>query len=265
MKSKGMFYTLGLTLFVLVLLSLAILFFQHASQVESRQIELGFTQKVYDVDQSVKSVLVDAFQSTTTFSVAAATNSVTISQNLLQSYATFQNLVQDIKNISENSFNLDLQSADFFSNRRLVINNNNNSIIYSNNNSGEVLISANPTIAGYAVTILPSAAITSCQPNLVTGGALNFSLWAVFQASNCMLSEASVTSGTVDLWINSKLISFVISESGQLSINTSASEESSLTIFFDELQQKPKVFLPIPVVINEPSFTFTKTSYPVVD
>ncbi|HLC71329.1 MAG TPA: hypothetical protein VJI32_04935, partial [Candidatus Nanoarchaeia archaeon] len=113
LKKKGILYTLSLTLLSLTLLSLAAVFMFQSRSVELRYIDLSFAQKVSDLDQSMKSILSEAFLKKTNLNFSVDGNSMNIKETMPRDLAGMDTLMQTIKDQGERDFpilTLDLAS-----------------------------------------------------------------------------------------------------------------------------------------------------------
>jgi len=258
MRKKGMLYTLGLSLFIFVVLLLAVLFFRHAGSVESRNIELSFFQKNYDLDNSIQNVFTWAFVSKSGIVFSSDYSSLTIEENLPDDFTELDNLISELESKVENDFSaVNISLETFLDGHGLVLMPLN--ITYKHTSSG-IFIESNPNITGYNVTLIFTENITSCTPDIEGGGTVEIDFLGQSLGDDCVVSQDNVEEGEIDLIVGGEEVTIELGEDGEFTIESNASVSSMMTISFNELDQRTYFQLPIILELTDPVFSFYKRS-----
>ncbi|MBU0456952.1 MAG: hypothetical protein ABH824_02615 [Nanoarchaeota archaeon] len=259
MGKKGMFYTLGLSLFALILLLLAVLFFRHAQSVESRNVELSFAQKYYDLDVSIQNIFTEAFLSKSTIDLTSNSNSLTIEESFPFDFTELDNLVNDLKSKVENDFSaIDISQNDFSSYHSLTLMPLN--ITYRHSGNNRIIIPANSDITAYNITLTFTENITSCTPNIVGGGTVDLYFYAQSPGNDCQVSQSNVDEGDIGLTVGGEEVSIHLESDGEFIIESNATAQSIVTVNFYQTNQRTYFQLPITLEIDDPVLSFYKRS-----
>jgi hypothetical protein len=120
MNKKGFLYTLGLTLFLLAVLSLGILFLRQASLEKQRNIESGFSLKSWDSYTSVNKAVADAFIATGVF-LNSTNSTATFAEPLPHDYVAFDAFMElFIDRIEGNFSNINISLKKFYEDRHTI-------------------------------------------------------------------------------------------------------------------------------------------------
>jgi hypothetical protein len=256
MNKKGFFYTIGLAMFVLVLLSLSVLILRHANAAESRHIELSFAQRVYDTDISVQNIFADTFTSKTGMIFNSTLNTITIKEDLPQDFSTLNSLTSKFKtNVEKDFTNLVVDLGSYLTTHELIFAPSN--ITYTHLDSGIVNIPANSNITGYDIILTFSGNITTCDTTSTPSGSIDVNFVA-FPSAGCNLNVLNVQDADIDLIVSGENVNLDISDNGVLTISTNATVESLITININTLQENGNFEMPIHIEINDSASKFYK-------
>lgn len=116
MNKKGIFFTLGLFSFVLIVFTLSILIFTYGETSKERLGELGILDKVYNLDSSVQNGVRKIFYGSSGISITNDESIITIEENLPYiSYITFNSNLDSFKLFvegKENHINLNISEVE---------------------------------------------------------------------------------------------------------------------------------------------------------
>jgi len=98
---KAVFFTLGLTMFAFIVLSLSFLFAENASRYDERFIELVSINRVYDLDASLQTSFSKIFSTKSGMSYTASTTEAIFQHKLPLDYATLNNEYQKFRNFAQ--------------------------------------------------------------------------------------------------------------------------------------------------------------------
>lgn len=253
---KGIFYTLALSFLALALLSLAILFFQHAASAESRHAELSFSQKLYDLDTSVQQVFAEAFKRKTDIILRSTLHSLTLEENIPQSFSELNSLVLTLKNEVENESNVNVTVATF-TNHPLIF--KPSDIIIEHPNATTIHVLPSQNITGYNISLIFTEDMTSCVWN-IAGGTRSIAFTAQSDASNCAFSQSGVGEATITMVVDGKTVLVDIDGDGELLLESNSPVKSNVTINVNELSQGGHFEAYIGIEIVEAALGFSKKS-----
>lgn len=250
---------MGLSLFVLILLSLSVLFFRHASSVESRHIELSFAQKIYDSESSIKGVLAEAIEKESNISAAEKGSSLIFSEHLPSSFSRQDELLSMLKQEIERDFYFVSIGLDEYLNSHAVIAQPLN-LAYEHNGSSAIHIPANSNITGYNINLTVNRNITSCTHTTESGGSVDFYLTVRSPSSNCIVSEDNALTSTANVTFEGGEANFRLAYGGELDIVTSVEAESAVAVNFTGINGNIYFEAPIKININDSQAGFSKKS-----
>ncbi|MDP3919009.1 MAG: hypothetical protein Q8Q35_03865 [Nanoarchaeota archaeon] len=256
--NKGIFYSLSLTFLALSLLTLSIIFVTHSESVESRQIELSFSHKIYDLESSVQKVFSDALINK---GITFDSNNYyyTFGETIPRDLTNLENEFSDLKSNIESDFNIiNITLSNFESNPRIT---SSQGIIYSLENNQIIYIEENDDITGYNITLVFTQNMTSCNPSLDESGTFNLRLSVQSIGENCLVTSSSLDDGEINLNFGSDTVSIDIDDDGDLIITTpNVTVQSTILAYFNTPSVYPSLSIPISLLIHDPSLNFTKTS-----
>ncbi|MBU0460439.1 MAG: hypothetical protein KKH52_03875 [Nanoarchaeota archaeon] len=253
MDKRGVFATLSLTLFVLVLLSLSILFFKQASSTESRHVELSFFQNTYDLDQSVQQVFSEAIIEQMGISFTLNGNSLTMEESFPQSYASLDSLLLDLESNIETDFpEVVVDLAPYTDNHLLTVRPFN---LTRKVDNGSLIINPLSNVESYNLELTIGGDV-SCLNSLSGNGSvdLNFNIPG---GSGCAINQDNAD-GEIIVTTDYGPIELEIEGDGELEFNVTTSLTSSLTINFTGEMENFKVETPIQIGITNPGFGYSK-------
>ena len=141
MNKRGIFFTLGLFTFVLIVFTLSVLIFTHQESSKERLGELGILDKVYNLDSSIQNGIRKIFYGSSGISITNDENIITIEENLPYIYYnTFNTKLDGFKSFvegKENYVNLNVSEVE----NTLPLEIFPYDIIYKHNNYGWDIIS----------------------------------------------------------------------------------------------------------------------------
>ncbi|MFH1396542.1 MAG: hypothetical protein ABIG93_04040 [archaeon] len=258
LNKKAMFYTISLSLFSLTILLLAALFLRHAESVESRNLELNYFQKNYDLETSVEKVFADAFTSTSGITLSSNNNSLTITRNLPNSLNGLDTLISQLESNIENDFSkINISTEEFLDNHSITLRPLNINTQYENN---KIIVNPNQNITKFNIILIFSQDIDSCNPTSVGGGSIEINFWGKFEDNDCTFSQSNLQEANIELTVGSENVLVVLNTTGELSLETDAQADSTIIINFNEIGQKTYFQMPITLQIDDTDFNFYKYS-----
>ena len=265
-SKKGFFITLSLSFFVLMILSLSILFLKQANLSESLNTNLIFLQKTDDLDSSIKSVFSEAYLNEAGINYYQNNNhSFTIVSNLSKSFTALDSLLAQLQTDLEADFPMIKIYFNNFLTTHGIISNVGEIPYYFNSTNG-VYISNRSIINYYNISLKLNSGLTSCTNNLLAGGAVSINVSIISNTNNCSYM-GGLSQGTVDL-IDSDLNGIQIRLNSLGALNISISKPSAganylitnITIDYDAVNQKNYFYLPMEVEVFDALFDFNKRS-----
>ena len=263
-SKKGIFLTLSLSFFVVLLLSLAVLFFRQANISESINTNLVFIQKMHDLDSSIKSVFAEAYLKETGLNYYQKNSrSFTLTTSLSKNFAPFNSLISKLESDIEGNFSkVEIHFNDFQATHGVILSPFGVSLNY--NGSKGIYTSNNSNIKGYNVSLKLDIGMLSCTNNLLSGGAANINVTVISATTNCSYLK-NMAAGTVDLLdSDSNPVQIKINSLGALniSVNNPSADYliANITFNFDETGQKGYLYLPMEVEVLDAAFDFNKRS-----
>jgi len=263
--SKGVLYTMTLSLLSVALLSIAVLFIQHSTAAESRHVELSFTQKIIDIDSSIQSSFAEAIRLRNTTHVVMTNKSMTIYERLPTNYNTLDNILEDLEtsidsdisivNVSTHIYN----STTIYNQTHAVILQPLN-ITYEHLSDSNVRIKQNSAVTGYNITFRTTGSISGCSQS-ITEGTISFEMVALGGGANCTVVNPSVSTASISFSVSGSPVNITIDATGQIDIQSSATIQSEITTYFGEMHDIPYAEVPILIQITDPSFYFVKEGY----
>lgn len=104
---KAVFFTLGLTMFAFVVLSLSFLFAENASRYDERFSELASINRVYDLDASLQSSLSKLFSQKSGMAYTASTTEAIFQHNLPLNFGSLNNNYKEfVQHANDKNINL---------------------------------------------------------------------------------------------------------------------------------------------------------------
>ncbi len=257
LKKRGVLYTLSLSLFALVLLALAILFFRHANSTESRHVELSFSQKIYGLDTSIQQIFAESFERESNITASFDGQSITIQEALPLDFTELDNVISTLKTDVENDFTIvNINTESFLSNHTLIFEPLN--ITYEHESINRIHILPNLNINGYDITLTFFENITSCITDIEDEGPIDINFTAQSPGDNCIISQENAEEAEITLVVGGENISVDIEEDGEFNLESNATVESSITINVAENNQQGHFELPISIEISDSALGFSK-------
>jgi len=228
---RGVLYTLSLTLFALIIIALAALFFDSSSSSESRLIELAFTQKIVDLDDSISKSMSKIVLNGMNMNLDYSNSSFTISHfDSFEDSGLDDSISSFVSNVESDFRIVNISWDDFESQKPIVF----DSINYIVKDSKTIEILENEKITGYEINLSFSSNITSCVDSISGGGDLSFIFNAVSIDGGCSFNQADVDDIDIDLVVGGVGISLDIESDGELDFSSNASINSTIKVLFDE-------------------------------
>jgi hypothetical protein len=254
---RAVMYTLSLTLIALILFSLSVVFFRHASFSEARNIESSFAQKIYNQQTSIENVFSKAIIQNNNFVYAANQNSFTVQEDFPPDLAGLNTLITTLKGKIENESNsLEINITEFLADESIIFQPLN--ITFKHSPSGNVRVVGNPNVTGYNITLSFAGEITTCTPSFIYGGSLTLNLVSTSSGIGCNTIENNVQSGSVNMVVDSLAFTITLDANGEMYFLGSAVANSTIITNFDPIGENGHFEFPIKVKINETSFDFFK-------
>ena len=255
MNKRGVFYTLTLSLFSLALLSLAFLSLEYAQANESRYAELGAAARVYDLHNSMSKVFTSAsIQENTTY-FTTTNNSIIIHETFPLDFSSLDELVASLKADIESDFPIANISTEGFSQHSLYFLPMN--ISHKHLDGKHLLISGNPNITGYNVSLTFSGILSCSQSS--TAGSLHVEFYAFGGGSNCSLNT-NVDEVDITMTINGAPAALSI-DSSALDLQSNVSVKTRIGIDVVGQPHPIDAQLPIAIVVRDPAVGFIKNAY----
>jgi len=256
MGKKGVFYTLTLSLFGLVLLSLAFLMFEHAQNSASRYAELGAAARVYDLHVSINSVFADVYLKENITFFTLTNKSIALQETFPVDFDSLDDSVASLKSDIEDDFSIVNISTDGFAQHTLYFLPMN--ISYEHLDMDHVFIQDSPNITGYNISLAFSG-ILSCADSS-TAGSTHVELYVLGGGSNCTYN-LNVNDLDVTVTIGGAKAGLSIGNGNGLEFQTNLSVDTSIAIDVVEQQQLIDAVMPVTIQVKEQSFGFMKNAY----
>lgn len=173
MKKKGIFFTLGLTLFAFVILALSLNYAKNSSSYDLKFLELSTAGRIYDLDQSLENSLASLFSDFSSMTYTASSSEAIFQYNLPYNFTRLNQSYQTFRQFANSQGNPNLVSP---LQNNLSISVQPMGILFWQNlsrNSSHISYTINPPTS-YSIDLnFFEANITSCTPSFSSG---NFSL-----------------------------------------------------------------------------------------
>ncbi|HIG93898.1 TPA: hypothetical protein HA242_06120 [Candidatus Woesearchaeota archaeon] len=259
LKKKGILYTLSLTLLSLTLLSLAAVFMFQSRSVELRYIDLSFAQKVSDLDQSMKSILSEAFLKKTNLNFSVDGNSMNIKETMPRDLAGMDTLMQTIKDQGERDFPiLTLDLASFQDRHGLILQPQN--INYVQQDSNDIIVDPNDNLLSYNINLSFTKNIISCEILDSDQGNLKVDVAITSPENSCGFSRDDVKFLIINIDLGGEKPFLSIIDKGGLHLWSTAAVNSSISIGMLPGVQEKHLEIPLTVIINDTMQGFYKES-----
>lgn len=257
-NKKGYLYTLSLSLFAIIFLTLILLFLRSSATLQSRSIELSFYQKNYDLDNSIQDIFVEAFTRESNINFSSDSSSLRLEEGLPNNFVGLNSLVSDLKAFVERDFNsIEVNLGIFLVNHNLILLPLNVTTLHNGNG---IFIESNPDIISYNITLAFSENITFCDSEIEEDGAIDFNFLGNSSDRDCIISQNNAEEVEIDLIVNGEAVTIELDEDGELIIESNATVHSTVEIGFNEISSNSYFQLPIMVEINDSGFNFYKKS-----
>lgn len=250
---KGVFYTLSLTLFSLLLFGIAVLFLMSSTYTDSRLVELSFSERIYEADTSIGGVFMEAFFQNSDTEINVSNGSVIIEDHLQQSFGKTDSVFTQLQSQVENDFPVQVNLNQYKKTHGLIFEPVN--ISYEHNGSSGLFIAPNNAITKYSVHLVVSQNISSCVADLVPGGEQDFFL-STSGSGTCSASGNGLQKATVTMNVGGTPL-VVYFEEGQ-GFSIAGSVEANTTVEIDYTGQISSVASPVILQFSEPSISFSK-------
>jgi len=243
-SKKGIFLTLALSFFVVLLLSLTVVFFRQANISEAINTNLVFIQKIHDLDSSIKSAFAEAYLKETGIYYYQKNNrSFTLISSLPKNFAGLNSLTSKLESNLESNFSkVQIHFNDFQSTHGVIL--SPLGISFNYNSTKGIYTLNNSNIDGYNVSLKLDRGMLSCTNNLLSGGTANINITVISSDSNPVQIKISST-GALNISVNNPSANY-------LGVN--------ITVNFDEIGQKGYLYLPMEVEVLDAAFDFNKRS-----
>ncbi len=220
MKKRGSFFTLGITFFALVVLSLAIIASSNLASYDTRFSEAVTLHRLYDLDSSTQEAVRIIFQQESGIDIALTQNSTSFSQSLPLNNRDFSVKLKSFGDFVENNEN--------FVKLNFTVTNESTPLIVKpwgimykqsySSNAVEVLNTLRATSYSFTVSFTQEN-LTSCSSSLVAGSVpLSFTATGT-NGTQCLYSQDIDPSGDSTIDVNSVELRI---NNGFINISTSA-------------------------------------------
>ena len=258
-RKQGVLYTLSLTLFGLLILALAVLFFKHSESANVRQSQMSFAHKMYDQDASVQGVLGESFVHKSAINLSTTSTSAAITEYLPNSFAELDTLLNSLKPQIEKTFtNMNITMGSYQQRHALYFLPFN--ITYEHDSDKNIHISPSSNITAYTVTLIFNENITTCSSNTAAGGTIDFTFLAKGFGTNCSVSQVDESSASLHLTLSGKGVGLDIKSNGDFSMESNATVQSTINISFPATTNSRYFQIPIVVDIHNRAFNFSKSN-----
>lgn len=263
-SKKGIFLTLALSFFVVLLLSLTVVFFRQANISEAINTNLVFIQKIHDLDSSIKSAFAEAYLKETGIYYYQKNNrSFTLISSLPKNFAGLNSLTSKLESNLESNFSkVQIHFNDFQSTHGVIL--SPLGISFNYNSTKGIYTLNNSNIDGYNVSLKLDRGMLSCTNNLLSGGTANINITVISATNNCSYLK-NMAFGAVNIMdSDSNPVQIKISSTGALNISVNNPSANylgvNITVNFDEIGQKGYLYLPMEVEVLDAAFDFNKRS-----
>jgi hypothetical protein len=258
MNKKGMLYTLGLTVFMLVFFMLAILFFRHSQDAGRRTIELSLGHNIFDVSDSMQEMFAAAFVEASNISIGMTRKAITIEQVFPADFTKLDNLLSSLKSSVEEDFNqIQITKPVFNDNFEILFKPLN--LRYQHLRS-EMVIPLNTAGVNYSLNLSVDGNITGCSSNVTAGGSVGFNLVSMGTDGSCNVSQAAVQTLQVGVNFSGQVLEMEIGANGTFFMRNLEGAYSIMTLQFQEASEVATAQLPIKIALNNSAFKFQKVS-----
>lgn len=271
MKSKrGILYTFGLTLFVLVLLAVSILVFKQSYSANERFTELSGRQKVYDLEQSLEKVFEKILASKTDIKISRGLNFFNINQSLPQNLSNVTAILITISDNVNRDFPFFKLNATLFVQEPKIIFKPSN-IEYIPQNNKRIIVkptdsNSSNNILGYDIILNFNYNITSCTNSNQAGSRLKISVTAISPFGSCIIPSTTLNSVYMDLISEGKNTLILIDNgNSSLSLQSDNNIKTSINVLITPLTEEGYFEWPITETVNETSISLTKITNVRID
>jgi hypothetical protein len=230
-NKKGVLYTLSFTLFALIIIALAALYFESSSSSESRLIELAFSQKIVDLDDSISKSISKIVYNGMNMNLDYSNTSFTVSHVGSFENSDLDDLLEGfVSNVEGDFSNVNISLDDFDSQKPIVF----DSINYIVKDSKTIEIEENSKIVGYEINLSFSSNISSCVDSISGGGEFSFVFNAVSsEGGGCSFNQVGIDDVEIDMIVGGVGIDLDIEDDGELDFSANQTMNSSIKVLFD--------------------------------
>jgi len=256
LQKKGLFSTLSITFFLVVLLSLSMLYFNHSQETASRLVELNYFHKMNELDNSIRQVYLEKVTQNMTFNLADT--SLTIEQTTPD--PNLDTILDNLETDLENDFstvNIDL--SGFTATHPLLFSPLN--LTQETIGQSVILTPGDDTITSYDLVFLTNTENASCQNDLNAAGTLDLSVVVDSFGDDCSFNQVNAN-GTIIVNLNPTFsplyIEISIDENRVLSWEESENFTSTVTANFPSSDATQVIEIPIDIALHNPLFNYHK-------
>ena len=263
MTRKGILYTLGLTLFALALLGIALLFLKQ--EQSTRFMELGSRQNIHDLERSIHNAFVEVVKKEG-FRMSTTINSFTVNSSLPYNVTKMINSFALIEQSVERDFLfISIDNQSFLAQNRFVF--MPSQIRSTLSKPTEVIIEPENDLAaaivGYNVSLTALGDIT-CTNKVDGGGSLTVQVSASSLDEDCTIDATELVKKlTLDITSSQGTARLEISSDdtkAELKLKSDVPLSSSITVLVQPLAESGSVVLPMNLTVNHSALSYYKSA-----
>ena len=243
---KGILYSLGLTLFALIILTLALLIGKQGDSAESHFIDLIVAQQAQEIQTSTNKAFSEVYLREGNISFSLRETSLTIVENFPEDYNQLKQIFTSLEtDIEKNFVGIEINQEKFQSMDGLLLQPLN--ISYMHGTQGGIHIDQNLQIDSYTLSLIFGGNVTSCTIDFVSGGSFDVSFSVVSPSTNCSDQGTNLQSANISLIAEEQNIYVTLQPNGPFSIVSNVSLVSNLTVGY---QPTKNVYVQLPIEVE---------------